>query len=893
MPDSGSIFSRSLPLEQTLANRVQKSNLQTTTAFRRSAFLSVVFFSLTICLVSTTIATELIQLTPDNYDQLAPRGKEVDAIYGDWVLRNEHVTAVIAQTTPGRKANMTTRGVAGMVIDFTNRFHGSDQLSCFYPTAGRYFFESAQRQIWVSKNNVESLLAEGSNIKADELTVVVKGTPVSKDGTQATVRYTLREDQHFLEYKVEIRSEADTGVKVTTEDSLRCDGNLFKFSQFAGGFVAEDRYFGQGYYFKRNGAEIVRTGSGRKIILAPEQPSETSATQTQPVQWSGHVYCGQGLAAIKGLLSAEAKETYALDAFLLLRSKAPRRPIAHAKVEYFSAAESDRKESLGVLQTTPDGFVRIKLPPGDYVAKIEALGHEPTEHAFSLRDRQRSETLTLDPPSRIRAKIVDGKGRPIAAKAQFIGLDGTPTPDFGPDSAIYAVKNAVYCANGTFEQSITPGRYEVILSHGPEYDAETLRVQVSPGQLVPIDCTLERVVDTAGWVSTEFHSHSSPSGDNVSHQTGRVLNLLAEHIEFAPCTEHNRIDTYADDLELLKATTAMATCTGMELTGGPLPINHQNAFPLERHVHEQDGGGPQTDADPVKQIERLALWDDNAPKVVQSNHPNIPSILGDRDLDGEPDQGFRGMLGWMDVIEVHPPEKIFETPAEDVAPNDRRNPVFYWMQLLNVGYRITGVVNTDAHYNFHGSGWLRNYLESSTDDPSQISIDQMIHSSEHGHVVMTTGPYLEFELRRQTIRGVQRFEVGEDFSLNSDPTKLWIRVQCPNWFDINRVQVFANGRPRSDLNFTRKTHPGLFSNDVVRFEAEWKLPEFEEDTHVIVAAIGEGLKLGPVMGPERGELPPVAVTNPIFVDVDGGGFRVNGDDLGVPLMIDKSALSGE
>ena len=40
-----------------------------------------------------------------------------------------------------RKANMTVRGVAGMVIDFTRRFHESDQLSCFYPGAGRYLFE--------------------------------------------------------------------------------------------------------------------------------------------------------------------------------------------------------------------------------------------------------------------------------------------------------------------------------------------------------------------------------------------------------------------------------------------------------------------------------------------------------------------------------------------------------------------------------------------------------------------------------------------------------------------------------------------------------------------------------------------------------------------------------
>ena len=114
---------------------------------------------------------------------------------------------------------------------------------------------------------------------------------------------------------------------------------------------------------------------------------------------------------------------------------------------------------------------------------------------------------------------------------------------------------------------------------------------------------------------------------------------------------------------------------------------------------------------------------------------------------------------------------------------------------------------------------------------------------------------------------------------------LSVRVQCPNWFDINRVQVFANGRPIESLNFTRKSHPESFSGDTVRFEAKIKLPRFEQDTYIIVATIGEGLQLGPVMGPTQGKLPPVALTNPIFLDVDGGGFQANGDDLGVPFML--------
>ena len=108
---------------------------------------------------------------------------------------------------------------------------------------------------------------------------------------------------------------------------------------------------------------------------------------------------------------------------------------------------------------------------------------------------------------------------------------------------------------------------------------------------------------------------------------------------------------------------------------------------------------------------------------------------------------------------------------------------------------------------------------------------------------------------------------------------LHVRVQCPNWFDIDRVQVFLNGRAANSLNFTRQSAPEQFSDATVKFDQELILT-LAYDTHVIVAAIGEQSKLGPVMGPAHGKDLPVAVSNPIFVDVDGGGFKANNDTLG-------------
>ncbi len=58
-------------------------------------------------------AAEVIRLVEKNWDASVPQGKEVDCIYGDWVLRNDKIVAVIAEALPGRNANMTVRNVGG------------------------------------------------------------------------------------------------------------------------------------------------------------------------------------------------------------------------------------------------------------------------------------------------------------------------------------------------------------------------------------------------------------------------------------------------------------------------------------------------------------------------------------------------------------------------------------------------------------------------------------------------------------------------------------------------------------------------------------------------------------------------------------------------------------
>src|SRR5262249_29577824 len=248
-------------------------------------------------------------------------------------------------------------------------------------------------------------------------------------------------------------------------------------------------------------------------------------------------------------------------------------------------------------------------------------------------------------------------------------------------------------------------------------------------------------------------------------------------------------------------------------------------------------------------------------KLVQVNHPDIGWMFRDRNGDSKGDAGFSGMHGKMDVIEVHPLHTIFDPPAVKSANGTRNNTIVNWLQLLNRGHRIPGVVNTDAHYNFHGSGWLRNYVKSPTDDPAQIRTLDVVHASERGNLVMSSGPFLEVKLWPEGDSQTEAIP-GENLSARGGKTTLKVRVQCPNWVDVDRVQVLVNGRPSEAHNFTRKSEPGRFSDATVKFDQEIPL-HLEQDAHVIVVAIGEQSKLGPVMGPEHSDDRPVAVSNPI------------------------------
>jgi hypothetical protein len=831
---------------------------------------------LLLCLAPLLHAADLVTLTPETWNEYAPAGKEADCIYGDFVLRNDQITAVVANPISGRDANHWLREMGGAVLDLTVNDRPSDQLSAFLPGARKFALRFDQVRGAATS-------ATATTNGPGEIVMTIHDTAVelicrslSAVGIPSlVVAYRLADGEPWLVVTSTFSNDGNEPIEVDLADHLAAE-RTFERGTDAETNVAwwYDKWFGQAYGVVAEQRQVVQGTHDRKKGMTVQYVSNDESTVRiapgEQYELVRRIFPGRNLIDVRAVANRLAgKKNHQVTVSVTDAAG----PVANADMLFM---RGDERYAWG--RTEGDGSLINSVPAGEYMVDVESPARGGETITIDVR-RSDSYSVSLPLPGYIEGHILADGGGPIPCKVQFRGAEGTPDPDFGPDSGEHAVKNLYYTANGSFRHDIAPGTYEVIISHGPEYDAVYQRIEVRRGEVTPVEMTLVRTVDTPGWVSTDFHSHSSPSGDNTGSQFGRVLNLLAEHLEFAPCTEHNRLSSYAPHLKRLDAEQLMATCVGMELTEGPGWVNHQNAFPLIPKSRTQHGGGPRTHHDPVAQIERLALWDDGSDKLVQQNHPNIVNILGDRDQDGEPDGGFAEVFGFMDVIEVHPPDKIFSPPELEGG-----NRIGNWLQLLNLGYRIPGVVNTDAHYNFHGSGWLRNYVRCPTDNPADIKTLEIVHACERGNLIITNGPYLEVQLSADGTTVIS----GEDIHVNDGKAELYVRVQCPNWFDVDRVQVFLNGRATEDLNFRRRVAPDKFSTETVRFEQTIPLL-LEQDTHVIVAAVGEESELGPVMGPEHGKDRPVAVSNPIFVDVDGDGFAPNGDLLGVemPLIRDE------
>ena len=809
--------------------------------------------------VQNGLAVEVFELGEANFEE-PPKGKEADGIVGDFVLRNDKVEVLISGNLPLRRANMSTfygdDGITpGCLYDLTLLNADNDQITIFSPSGQR------------GPVNYVRIVSDGKDGEGVIETVI---SAAKSGGLARRHEYRLKDGWQGVLIVSTITNEGKEPVKVPLTDSwtqMRSKGTT-NGVDWADAIDPSQKC---GYAHARvaeGGAEL-------------SKKTETTLAPGETITVARFLAVGHSPAEAVGLVEARRDAKGVGTLAVSLKDGNSGAPVTDCRVVIATSPDK-------TLFAYPDneGNISVVIPAGAYTLSIEDIGRptlvEPVE---IVAGKTFTKDYKLGPESEVAFDITDEKGRSIPCKAQFNALGDTPKVNLGPTDRARGCVDQYFSETGKFRVSLPPGKYEVIVTHGAEYQHTRDEVDLTPGSTWTKTAVLKRVVETPGWVSTDYHNHSTPSGDNTCGTDDRLINLAAEQIEFAPTTEHNRLYDWLPHIERLGLSPYLKTVSGMELTGSGA---HFNSFPFTPDPTKQDGGAPVWKKDPRLDAITLRDWQTiEADRWVHVNHPDMIENFIDRDKDGRADGGFAYFGGLIDGLETQnysasdilsvAPYKISAArtgPGRVVVPIRE----FIWLQLLNQGLAPKAIAVSDAHH-VHGNGvggW-RTYVKSSTDDPAKIDWREMTRNSKAGRMILSTGPYLEVSTGSGIIAGGSDRVSGE--------LELKVRVQCNDWIDIDRVQVLVNGRQAPEYNYTREKNPEMFDTGTVKFDRTLKL-SLAQDSHLIVVAVGEKNNLKTGFGSSgQAELQPIAYNNPIFINVDGGGFQPNGDTLGFDLPV--------
>ena len=149
---------------------------------------------------------------------------------------------------------------------------------------------------------------------------------------------------------------------------------------------------------------------------------------------------------------------------------------------------------------------------------------------------------------------------------------------------------------------------------------------------------------------------------------------MAEHIEFAPTTEHNRIYDWQPHIDRLGLKGHLKTIVGLEHTGSG---QHFNSFPLRSFPYQQDGGTPPWQYDPrLNAIVLRNAFGGGADRWVQINHPGVGIVFNDRNQDQIADGGYAGFEDLIDAGEFWSDQILNPSPLSsgsvEVGPSKGR-----------------------------------------------------------------------------------------------------------------------------------------------------------------------------------------------------------------------------
>jgi hypothetical protein len=465
-------------------------------------------------------------------------------------------------------------------------------------------------------------------------------------------------------------------------------------------------------------------------------------------------------------------------------------------------------------------------------------------------DRHRGGLLSFD--------VTDAAtGLPIPCKLTFVGVEGTARPvfthnDIGRPEGELAISafDRVFSAAGSEEIRVPLGTYDIYISRGPEWDVSVNR----KGQAGPRgreDC---RQASSRGghhgWLSADFHVHAAPSPDSIVPLSHRILEFVADGIDMIVSTDHNVVTDYAPTIRQLGLGALITSARGDELTTNGW--GHYGAFPLPQDTARAGQGAVLVHGHNAKEI--FANVRAHAPEaIIDVHHPRIDPGVGYfivGEFDPHSDRAGRpGFSFDFDALEVlngyqDPARKSVDRTIDD------------WLGLLNHGHIVTATGNSDTHHlTYNMGGYPRNYVRVRDDRPDHVTPAEVATAVKNHQAFFTTGPFVRFRSGKG--------DIGDLVPAPGAKATVDIEVDAAPWISVSRVILYVSGKEA-----WRWAVPD--SQDVVRFRVRHDIT-LPTDGYAAVRVDGDKI-MAPVVGDNRTfGVYPLALTNPIFFDVNGNG----------------------
>lgn len=514
----------------------------------------------------------------------------------------------------------------------------------------------------------------------------------------------------------------------------------------------------------------------------------------------------------------------------------------------------DEDQLYGLANVDDLGSFAIDVLPGRYRAVATAPGRTATSGDLPdavvdvTKDEAREISFNMGARATLAWRIESGDGRAPPVKVTVVGIEDTPTPDFGPMFRGEGAESFVQSPRGMGELPLGPGRYKVYVSRGPEYEMIEQEVTAVAGERAMVTGKMVRVVDTRGFISADLHQHSAPSFDSGVSLTDRAISNAVEGVEVLVSTDHNVVVDYRPVVAAQGLGRALVSVIGTEATTHS--VGHFNALPLRYDASKLRGGM----IDPEGLTPR-AIFDYmrtlRVPEIdpfIQVNHPrsgktgyfDLMRLDGKTGLASDP-----RFVTDFDAVEVMTFGKGQET---EVAIQD-------WYSLLRRGLHVTATGNSDSHsIAFREVGWPRTFVCVDQDDPPHLDVKAFTESLKRGCATVSSGPFVTIESGDVSMGGLLRASRGR-FEIS-------VHVQAPKWVPTATLAISIDG-------VTVET-ADLDGREVTRHRGRHSF-SCKADCFV-VARVQSDAELPPVFA-QRPEYEPraLAVTNPIYVDVDGNG----------------------